>query len=385
MNFLEKETYFVRKIFRQLVIIFVLLFFINPVTVSAQELKVAVEGESVWEHEYTYIEKKVASSKVKKGYTFKNGDIKYKITKVSTAKGEEDKGIGSLSISAANKDCKYIIAPQWVIINGKYYKIRSVAAHGFEDCKKVEFMVLPVEDIRKIGAYAFTNCEKMEYLTSGCHDKTDTVVTSKKDFERYIKAMKKKDSVAWKEGKVSLYCTYIGKKAFYNCKSLKGILTLEGKAEYTNFRYFPRIDYSCKREYGKYAFAGCKSLTELVMRTEIPIEVIPEGCFYQCDSMKIISITGEKIETKAFAGCFSLEEIYWDNTVDRKTIVEYIAEDAFPEPEKCLKLKEITFTNDQMIKGECNYEDVVVQYFMNRYNQEYNDVLFDWFWWGDVE
>lgn len=49
----------------------------------------------------------------------------------------------------------------------KYYKIRSVVAHGFEDCKNVEFMVLLIKDITKIGAYDFANCEKMEYFTSG--------------------------------------------------------------------------------------------------------------------------------------------------------------------------------------------------------------------------
>lgn len=287
---------------------------------------------------YTYISKRINRKKLKVGYSFTAGNVVYTVRKISKRKTLGSKNVGELSIRAKNKNIKGVIVPDWILINGKVYKIRKVEAHGFENCKKMKYMELPLEDIRLYGAYAFNNCTELEYIGSFCE------ITNSKEFYRAMYEDSEKQEV---EPDICIYATTIGKCAFQNCEKLRGSLELLNKAWYNPINEKKaQVIYYPKKKYYDYAFAGCKSITQ-VTGTFRYDDVLPEGFFFNCENIEYTEYMPIDIRSKAYQGCVSLSRMEFSIEKPMK-----IADDAFPLEEDIGPVLISFFNFEQKEKAE---------------------------------
>jgi len=95
----------------------------------------------------------VDTPKVKKGDTFTKSNIKYKVTSTST-----------VVISKASASIKKATIPATIKYKGTTFKVVSVEANAFKDCKKLTNITIG-KNIKTIKTKAFYNCKSLKKIT----------------------------------------------------------------------------------------------------------------------------------------------------------------------------------------------------------------------------
>ena len=147
-----------------------------------------------------------------------------------------------------------IVVPDVVNINGKQYKVTSIADGAFKNNQNVKSIVIG-KNVKAISSNAFYGCKKLQ-VVSGLSN-----------------------------------VTTIGSQAFYKCTSLTSV-TMSSNV----------------KTIGSKAFYKCTKLTKIT----IPAKVTKIGskAFYGCSKLKTITIkttklTSSKVGSKAFKGIYS--------------------------------------------------------------------------------
>ena len=235
-------------------------------------------------------------------------------------------------IETSNKFAlRYINIPKLFKFENKYYKITKIGKKFFKDCKNLQQVIIP-KSVKRIDNYAFKNCENLKIVSfpvnlieigvgafENCFSLSNRdnylisfdflIKLGKYAFKncKNIKSVSIKRVNELKKGTFEncyslekiLFCSYlrvpkkIEENAFKNCKSLK-------ICSYN----FKEIEYI-----GKKAFYGCKSLEEIEFGD---ISQIGDKSFAYCSSLTNVKISEniEEIGDYAFKNCTSLNRIF---------------------------------------------------------------------------
>lgn len=182
---------------------------------------------------------------------------------------------------AFNKNIKKVIIPPNVTLikKGMFYgceqlveveipsTVIEIEDHAFHNCVNLKQVVIgEASRINKIGNYAFAGCINLEELI------------------------------------ISSSISLIGRYAFADCHSLS---KLEFESFKQNTRWLSHIFPSQLDKIPSYAFLNCRSLTKLEFRDNSMLEVIEDGAFFGCRSLRNVVITGsvKHLGDYAFAFC----------------------------------------------------------------------------------
>ncbi len=103
----------------------------------------------------TVLEIQIKDVPIKKGSQITAGEDEYKI--IST-------GSRTVSFCKAGKDAVSVTVPDTVKIQGKSYKVTSVAENAFKGCKKLKSMTVG-KNVTSIGKNAFNGCSGLKKIT----------------------------------------------------------------------------------------------------------------------------------------------------------------------------------------------------------------------------
>ena len=134
----------------------------------------------------------VDTPKVKKGDTFTKSNIKYKVLSANT-----------VAVSKATASIKKATIPATVKNNGITFKVVSVEANAFKDCKKLTNVTIG-KNVKTIKSKAFYNCKSLKKITV-----KSTVLTS--CGKNALKGINKKAVITVPKSKLKAY-----KKLFKN-------------------------------------------------------------------------------------------------------------------------------------------------------------------------
>ena len=181
--------------------------------------------------------------------------------------------------------------------------ITSIGDDTFLDCESLTFITIP-DGVTSIGDWAFAGCESLTSIT------------------------------------IPKRVTSIGRNVFVRCSSLTSIVVEEGNTVYDSRKNCNAIIetrsnvlmYGCKttiipnsvEKIGYRAFAGCKSLTTIVVSDGVWL--IDKQAFSDCESLTSITIPDSItiIGSCAFSDCESLTSITFQGTVAQwKNIESY--------------------------------------------------------------
>ena len=178
----------------------------------------------------------------------------------------------------AKTSVKTIEVPATVKVNGKTYKVTSIEAGAFEDCKKLTTVKIG-SNVKTIGDEAFKGCKNLKTVTIGKN------------------------------------VTAIGEDAFNGCKNLKTItigsnVTAIGANAFAGCTKLKTVKLNSKiKTIDENAFSKCTSLTEIVIPDKVT--EIADNAFNGCTKLKKVTI-GKAVKTigeKAFNGCKNLTSI----------------------------------------------------------------------------
>lgn len=142
------------------------------------------------------------SSKVKKGkkVTVKNGN--YKVTSVS--------GTKTVQFTGAKKNAKNVVIPSSVKVNGKNYKVTTIAKNACKGNKKLTKVTVGA-NVKSIGKNAFKGCSNLKSIVI----KTKKL-TAKKVGSNAFKGINSKAKVKVPGGKVKAYKKIVKSKGAAN-------------------------------------------------------------------------------------------------------------------------------------------------------------------------
>ncbi len=185
---------------------------------------------------------------------------------------------------------------QWFIGDSTITKVvipegvKSIGAYAFANLTALEEVVLP-STLEAIEYGAFYGCSSLKKITfssennlkiinqnafencnlSGTIDLSSVCIISDYAFAGNTSL----EGIVTSDSLIS-----IGSYAFAGCKNLKDVTITASKVKY-----------------GTYAFTGCKSLTEFYVNAS----VLPEGMFYECDSLETVTIGADVNDIGEFA------------------------------------------------------------------------------------
>lgn len=224
------------------------------------------------------------------------------ITKAALIKDEAFRGCQNLSVSTIPADT-------------------FVAASAFEETGVTDVVI---EDISKINNRVFADCKSLKKLTinvadgptfvpsalvKGCENLQTVMFTGRTQNLTVIEAAAFKETEMLTTISLPEAVKTISKEAFYSSgienihlpKNLKQIGTMAFAGSGLKDIVIPKI-----KRLGKYAFYGCKELTEVTLPESVT--KIPSGIFEGCCSLKTINAPNvDTVCEHAFYGCKNLE------------------------------------------------------------------------------
>lgn len=171
----------------------------------------------------------VAKLNASAGNTIYNSKASYTVTKTGSNP--------TVEYAAPKTTAATVTIPETVKINGKTYKVTSIAAKAFENNKKITKVVIG-NNVTAIGNFAFAGCTNLTTVKIG--NKVTTI--GKQAFSKCTKL---------KSLTMGTNVTTIKAKAFYKCTSLTKV-TIPAKVN----------------KIGKQAFYGCKKLKSITIKTK---------------------------------------------------------------------------------------------------------------------
>ena len=205
-----------------------------------------------------------------------------------------------------------------------FTKVTSIGQNAFTNCKALTYNSLTIK-ANTIGNNAFQNCSS---LTSVVLDNTMTTLPN-----YLFSGCSKITSIT-----LPTSITSIGTYAFSGCSKLKTIqnldfskLTTIGAYAFNNCQVceFGEITLTDKlvANIGKYAFQNCKKLTKVIINhddTQTTSFTLVEGIFSGATGLTQVNLsqTINKLGTKVFNGCITLNSVYTDNKLDNTLNLE---------------------------------------------------------------
>lgn len=176
--------------------------------------------------------------------------------------------------------------PEFIMFDGKEYRVISIGKKAFADCKNLTSITMP-NSVTQIGERAFYNCTSLENIQFS---------------ERLLEISDLAFSGCSNIKKLNLPNTVIsiGEKAFAYCKSLIEFV-------------FP-----CFAEFDSGVFYGCSALEKVELpKYSNEKAKLSWDTFHDCTSLKTIVIPDyfTEIGSYAFGNCSSLESIEWKGEV----------------------------------------------------------------------
>ncbi len=185
---------------------------------------------------------------------------------------------------------------QWFIGDASITKViipegvEKIGAYAFANLTALEEIVLP-STLEFIEYGAFYNCTSLKKISFS--DENNLKVINQRAFENCAL-----------EGVVDLSSIHmISDYAFAGNQKLQGIKTGDtlisiGSYAFAGCKKLSDITITADRvKYGTYAFTGCESIKKF----EVNAIVLPEGMFYECDSLETVTIGKEVNDIGEFA------------------------------------------------------------------------------------
>lgn len=132
-----------------------------------------------------------SSSKIKVGKNVTISNTKYKVTSVS--------GTKAVQFTGTKKNVKKVVIPSAVKVNGKKFKVTSIANNALKGNKKVTKLTIGA-NINKIGKNAFNGCKNLKSITI-----KSKKLTAKKTGKNAFKGINKKAVIKVPKAKTKAY------------------------------------------------------------------------------------------------------------------------------------------------------------------------------------
>ncbi len=185
---------------------------------------------------------------------------------------------------------------QWYIGDNTITKVvipegvKKINSYAFANLTALEEIVLP-STLEAIEYGAFTGCTALQKISFS--DKNNVQIISQSAFENCdLRGTLELASIC-----------VISDYAFAGNKNLEGLVLADttlsvGQYAFAGCEKLSDVTVEAKKvKYGSYAFTGCESLTEFYVNSA----VLPEGMFYECESMTNVTIGPDVNDIGAFA------------------------------------------------------------------------------------
>ena len=220
--------------------------------------------------------------------------------------GEVDLLVGQATcivrgFASNNKNSTELSIPNLVIDGetGTPYWPIAIGANAFKGSNVST--ILSLGTIQEIGSYAFYNTRIMGDLSS---------ITVMKVGEFAFYSCNLLTSVEFAA------CTEIGNSAFAECGILfsASFPLVQKIGDYAFYKCGELLHFELPitlTSLGRYAFAECVDMDEVVNMGVVSLKTIPYACFQHCEDLRSFHFTSciTKIEDYAFDGCLSIEKV----------------------------------------------------------------------------
>ena len=277
----------------------------------------------------------------------------------------------------AFENCKVLSAATIENTSTNPSVLKTISANAFNSCKALKKMDFP-KTLETIGNSAFNDCWALTSATFENDSVLDIIGDSA--FE---------NCTSLRDITIPRTTTQIQRDAFYNCTAMTtftisnptanpSLLTTIGVGAFRNCTSATngiRI-YNTVTSLGKEAFMQCRNASSITFDAPVQIDIIPESCFEDCNSIPSITIPNviEEIAQRAFYRCSGATSLtfqstskvkkignfafYWCDSLPNVTIpntVEEIGSHAFGMDKG---LTSITFSSNSSLKtiGEWAFE-----------------------------
>lgn len=245
---------------------------------------------------------------------------------------------------------KSIVIPSHVTFGEEEFDVSAIGPEAFSglDISSIE---VP-SSVREIGAWAFYLCRRLRevkleegLLSIGDFCFQDNSALLEIDIPSTVEDVGKgsfRGCMSLRSVSLPPSIDYLPEYTFMDCGKLvdidtQGIISEVGAFCFDNCASLGYFDFSTLDRIGERAFSGCKSLQEVILKSDL--SVVPEGSFEHCESLRTV-VTGPrvlKMEDFCFAGCTLLRQL------EIGISVETIGSDAFAN---CNSLRDIYVVND---------------------------------------
>lgn len=170
-------------------------------------------------------------------------------------------------IAPVNQNCTKAVVPATITLaeDGNVYKVTSIKANAFQDCKKLRTIHIG-SNVAYIGKEAFKNCAKLAKI-----EIPNSVIS-------------------------------VGAKAFINCTSLKKVTIGNNVPKINSYTFFKCTSLetvvmgSGIKTIGTSAFSGCKNLKTIQINSK-NLKTVNKNAFYGIQKKAVVKVPSSKVSS----------------------------------------------------------------------------------------